>query len=103
MTWDSTFALGAASFRWFVLGLKTGRLLGSTSANLSPALVESFAGKFQVLGLQRAPSAFFIDGGPFVIIAVGRVSVDSGLDMLEQRSGLRSVCLWDLVFHVLPL
>ena len=103
MMGDSIFALGAAGLGWFVLGLRAGWSLGSTSAILSPALVESFAGKFQVLGLQRAPSAFPIDGGPFVIIAVGRVSVDSGLDMLEQRSGVQSICLGDLVFHVLPL
>ena len=103
MMGDSIFALGAAGLGWFVLGLRAGWSLGSTSAIPSPALVESFAGKFQVLGLQRAPSAFPIDGGPFVITAVERVSVDSGLDMLEQRSGVQSVCLGDLVFHVLPL
>jgi hypothetical protein len=36
---DSIFALDAAGLGWFVLGLKTGWSLGSTSANPSTAFV----------------------------------------------------------------
>jgi hypothetical protein len=46
---DSIFALGAAGLGWFVLGLKAGWSLGSSSAIPSPALVESFAENFRFL------------------------------------------------------
>lgn len=65
---DSIFTFGVVGLGWLVLGLKTGWSLRSTSASPSTVLVQSFAGKFQVPGLQRAPRAFPIHGGPFIII-----------------------------------
>jgi hypothetical protein len=103
MTWDSTFALGAVGLERFVLGPKTGWSLGSTSANPSPALVESLAGKFKILGLQRPPGAPAIHGGPLIIIAIGSVSVNPGSNMFEYGKRCRRLRshFWSSTFHVM--
>jgi hypothetical protein len=66
-----------------VNGRKNLRFNARGSGNTRTAPTEFFASRFQVLGFQRAPSALSIEGGPFVVIAVERVSVDPGLDVLE--------------------
>ena len=76
---------------------------GRQHANPGLALVLPLARKFEILGSQRPPSAPAIHDGPLIVIAVGDVAVNSGLNVFEYRKRGRflRLCIWSSVFHVM--
>jgi len=79
-------------------------LVSASSLDASgTASVSPFAGKFQVRGLQRASGAFPMRGGALIGMAVGSVSVNSGINVFENRKRCRLLHfhIWSSTLYVM--